>query len=208
MLANVAPQLRFADPVLLKEGFKARLVETARHACKDRQVGDTAVDEPLADAETEFVGELFEGRTPDQLIQRLVETARFDEGGHRQPRLLLPRVVIRKAHAVAQLADADVGVADAGDIGAADTAEARAARDVAERESDPDEHDKGEREKLADRGGEEVADGGNHEASGLSAKRDAHRCGCFRGATGLHQGAKAGFGRWAIDRLPMRPRRR
>src|SRR3546814_11873756 len=76
------------------------------------QVGDAAVDQPLADAETQLGRELVEGRSFDELIEHLVEPARFDEGGHRQPRLILPRLIIGLTDALAQVADTDIPAAD------------------------------------------------------------------------------------------------
>src|SRR3546814_8236140 len=67
------------------------------------QVGDAAVDQPLADAETQLGCELVEGRSFDELIEHLVEPARFDEGGHRQPRLILPRLIIRSEEHTSEL---------------------------------------------------------------------------------------------------------
>src|SRR3546814_8524871 len=81
------------------------------------------VDEPLADAIAEFGRKLFERLALDQLVQHLVEPARFDEGGHGQRRLVLAFLVIGKANAGAQFAEADFAAAAARDIGAADAAE-------------------------------------------------------------------------------------
>src|SRR3546814_6625337 len=92
------------------------------------------VDEPLADAIAEFGRKLFERLALDQLVQHLVEPARFDEGGHGQRRLVLAFLVIGKANAVAQFAEADFAAADARDIGAAAAAETAAAGHVARSE--------------------------------------------------------------------------
>src|SRR3546814_15251184 len=75
-----------SSDLLAQEILEHRLVELARHAGKGGQVGDAAVDQPLADAETQLGRELVEGRSFDELIEYLIDPARFDEGGHRQPR--------------------------------------------------------------------------------------------------------------------------
>src|SRR3546814_530588 len=149
LLADVAAELRFGHVVLAQERFEAGLVEAARHAGENGKVGDAAVDEPLADAIAEFGRKLFERLALDQLVQHLVEPARFDEGGHGQRRLVLAFLVIGKANAVAQFAEADFAAADARDIGAADAAETAAAGHVAEREGEAHEKHEGEREKFA-----------------------------------------------------------
>src|SRR3546814_2348132 len=100
--SQVAAQLRLADAVLAQEILEHRLVELARHAGESGQVGDAAVDQPLADAETQLGRELVEGGALDELVEHQVEPARFDEGGHRQPRLLLPRLIIGLTDAPAQ----------------------------------------------------------------------------------------------------------
>src|SRR3546814_14699932 len=82
LLADVAAKLRLGHIVLAQEAFEPGLIETARHAGEDRQVGDAAVDEPLADPEAEFVRILLKRFALDELVQHLVEPARFDEGGN------------------------------------------------------------------------------------------------------------------------------
>src|SRR3546814_16390878 len=89
------------------------------------QVGDAAVDQPLADAETQLGCELVEGRSFDELIEHLVEPARFVDGGHRQPRLILPRLIIGLTDALAPAAAPDILAADLCDIGAAHAPEGR-----------------------------------------------------------------------------------
>src|SRR3546814_4257822 len=97
-----------SSDLLAQEILEHRLVELARHAGKGGQVGDAAVDQPLADAETQLGRELVEGRSFDELIEYLIEPARFDEGGHRQPGLVLPRLIKGLTDAVAQFADTDI----------------------------------------------------------------------------------------------------
>ena len=91
-----------------------------------------------------------------------------DKGRHRERRLVLPRLVIGKANAVAQFAEPDFPAADLGHIGAADAAEGGAGH-VAEREGHADKPDERERKEFADR--RNAADGGNHGAGNLSAER-------------------------------------
>src|SRR3546814_10926274 len=92
------------------------------------------VDEPLADAIAEFGRKLFERLALDQLVQHLVEPARFDEGGHGQRRLVLAFLVIGKANAAAQFAEAVFAAADARDISAAGPAEPAASGQAPEPE--------------------------------------------------------------------------
>ena len=171
LLAQVAAQLRLGHAVLAKEGLERGLVEAARHTGKGGDVGNAAVDQPLADAKAHFGRELVEGHPFNHLIEHLVEPARFDKCRHRHPRLVLPRLIIGKPHAVAQLANADFLAADFCDIGAADAAKGRISGDVAQRESHADKGDEAEREDLAERRGKHAADGGNHGAGNLSARR-------------------------------------
>ncbi len=207
LLAQVAAQLRLADAVLPQEVFEHRLVELARHAGESGQVGDAAVDQPLADAEAQLGRELVERRSFDELIEHLVEPARFDEGGHRQPGLVLPRLIIGLTHALAQFADADILAADLRDIGAADPAEGRVAGDVAERKGDPDKHDEGEREEFADRRGKHGANGGDHEAGILSGRARVRAIArCFRREAVRYQGWMGFCG--VRHALPMSPARR
>src|SRR3546814_6755103 len=105
------------------------------------------------------------------MSEHLVEPARFDEGGHRRPRLVRPRLIIGLTDALAQVADTDILAADLCDIGAADAAEGRVTGDVAEGKGDPDERDEGEGEKFADRRGKHGADSGDHEAGDRKSTR-------------------------------------
>src|SRR3546814_10129224 len=68
LLADVAAKLRLGHIVLAQEAFEPGLIETARHAGEDRQVGDAAVDEPLADPEAEFVRILLKRFALDEQI--------------------------------------------------------------------------------------------------------------------------------------------
>src|SRR5690606_6833287 len=97
--------------------------------------------------------------------------ARFHESRLGEPRLLLARLVIGEIDAVTQLADADVCLAHLGDSGAAEPAKSRIARDVTQGEGNAHQDNEGEREKLPDRGGKEVADRGDHRAGNLSNGR-------------------------------------
>ena len=171
LLAQVAAQLRLGHAVLAQESFERGLVEAARYAGKGGDVGDAAVDQPLADAEAHFGRELVERQSLDQLVEHLVEPARFDKRRHRHPGLVLPRLIIGEADAIAQLADADFLAADLGDIGAAHAAKGRIAGDVAERKGHADKRDEAERKEFADGRGKHAADGGNHGAGNLSAGR-------------------------------------
>src|SRR3546814_10591319 len=133
---DVAAKLRLFRSFLRQKGLETRLIETARHAGKDRKVGDAAVDEPLAHAKAHIFGQLLEGRALDELVEHLIEPARFDKGRHRQSGLLFARLVIRHPHPVAQFAKADVGVADARDIRAAAAAEPRLTGPIPHREAE------------------------------------------------------------------------
>ena len=141
LLTQVAAQLRLRHAVLAEESLERGLVKAARDAGKGGDVGDASVDQPLADAKAHFGGELVEGQPFDHLVEHLVEPARFDKRCHRHPGLILPRLIIGDADAVAQLADPDFLASDLGHIGAADATECRIAGDVAEREGHADQHD-------------------------------------------------------------------
>src|SRR3546814_10034112 len=93
LLADVAAKLRLGHIDLAQEPFEPGLIETARHAGEDRQVGDAAGGEAVADPEGESVRLLLKRFALADRVQHLVEPAQFDEGGNGQRRLVLPSLV-------------------------------------------------------------------------------------------------------------------
>jgi hypothetical protein len=152
-------------------------------------------------------GELIECRTLDQLVQHLVEPARFDEHRLGHFGLVLPSLIIGAVHPIAQLADTDFGVADRCDIRAADAARAHIPGHVHQRKANADQDDKGEREEFADGGPEQAANGGDHRKQTFGQGAASTVARCFRRAAKRHQGGKGPFHGPASPGLPIGPGR-
>ena len=131
----------FTDSALLQRLAERILAEAAIRPPESGNLGDFAIDQPVAGNDPVILAEHGDRRAVDHLVQHLVEPAVGQEAAHRHARIIPLHVFQRRAGSLAEIRGVDALVADhRRPVAPGHAAEAAIAGNVAAGKGEGDQH--------------------------------------------------------------------